>query len=92
MEKCRSNETELFKAMVNSRAVTLLDHPVAFHCDVPRKKVQIEGDYSFIEFKFVFVDSQANVLSKNCDGCVRLARIIGGTEECVAVTGVASHG
>ena len=84
-----NNTCALKQTMVNLHCFTFLQYPVKFHCDVPRDVSERNGDYSFLEYKFVFEDPEESDRWRN--NPVKIARLRGGDGANRAIVAVATH-
>ena len=89
LTECGNNTDALKQAMMNSHCFTFLQYPVKFHCDVPRDVSYRNGDYSFLEYKFVFEDPEESARWSN--NPVKIARLRGGAGANRATVAVATH-
>ena len=80
---------QLYKHMSFTHTFSFLEYAVAYHVDVPKRGSQLKGDYSMMEYKFVFEDEFLTGRYKTKgDG---IARLRGGAGSGKAAFVIATH-
>ena len=88
-EKCGGDNEEMYYQMAFTHSLSLLEYAVAKHRDVPKTSSRVSGDYSMMEYKFIFEDSHYAGLHKQQP--TPLARLRGGAGGGRAAYGVTTH-
>ena len=86
---CKGNSMVLFEELSFTHTFSFLEYPVAYHVDVPKKGSRIDGDYSMMEYKFVFEESFLTGRYRTGDS--NIARLRGGAGIGKAAFAVATH-
>ena len=89
IETCVHKCTDLYRRMSLTHPFSFLEYAVAYHVDVPKRSSQLKGDYSMMEYKFVFEDKFLTGRLKTKSG--EIARLQGGAGLGKAAFAVATH-